>query len=88
MSEHGANGVNGANVAKGHLNDSIQLWRHPHPESTEFHAFQQHIQKKYSQSFPTYNDFWQWSIDHPAAFWEAVWLYTGIKAHKTYDSVW
>ncbi len=73
------NGVNGES------HDSIELWRHPHPESTELFAFQQHVAKKRRVSTSSYRELWQWSIDHPSAFWEEVWHYTGIKANKQYD---
>ncbi|KAJ9604259.1 hypothetical protein H2200_011093 [Cladophialophora chaetospira] len=76
-----ANGVNG--VSK----DSIELWRHPRPESTELYAFQQHVANKHGVSTSSYQELWQWSIDYPGAFWEEVWNYTGIKANKQYDKV-
>jgi acetoacetyl-CoA synthetase len=90
MSEHvvNGNGFDGTNGVSGQLsNDPVELWRHPRPESTELYAFQQQIQGKFGLSFATYDEFWQWSVDRPADFWEAVWHYTGIKAHKTYDTV-
>jgi acetoacetyl-CoA synthetase len=74
-----------ANTLNGETKDSVELWRHPRPESTEFYAFQQHIAKKHGVATSSYNDLWQWSVDHPAAFWEEVWHYTGIKANKQYD---
>jgi len=43
--------------------------------------------KKYPIRSDSYTDLWKWSIDNPATFWENVWHYTGIKAHKRYDSV-
>jgi len=82
-----SNGVNGVNGVNGHEPDSAELWRHPRPETTEFYAFQQHLMKKYSIRSDSYPDLWKWSIDNPATFWENVWHYTGIKAHKQYDSV-
>lgn len=97
MSNHimnGANGVNGTNGTNGttngvngHLHDSAELWRHPRPETTEFYAFQQHLMKKYPIRSDSYTDLWKWSIENPATFWENIWHYTGIKAHKKYDSV-
>jgi acetoacetyl-CoA synthetase len=91
------NGTNGANITNGtngttngvngHEHDSAELWRHPRPETTEFYAFQQHLMKKYPIRSDSYTDLWKWSIDNPATFWENVWHYTGIKAHKRYDSV-
>jgi acetoacetyl-CoA synthetase len=65
--------------------ESVELWRHPNPESTEFYAFQQYVAKKHGVSTSSYHDLWQWSIDHPDAFWEEIWHYTGIKANKQYD---
>jgi acetoacetyl-CoA synthetase len=94
---NGINGVNGTNGThttngttngvNGHGQDSAELWRHPRPETTEFYAFQQHLMKKYPIRSDSYTDLWKWSIDNPADFWEEIWHYTGIKAHKTYDSV-
>ena len=84
---HTTNGVNGVNGVNRPQDDHVELWRHPHPETTEFYAFQQHLRKKYNIKSNAYSDLWQWSIDHPSAFWEEVWHYTGIKAHKHYDSV-
>lgn len=82
------NGANGAtNGVNGHGHDSEELWRHPRPETTEMYAFQQHLIKKHSTPLESYNDLWKWSIDNPAHFWEEIWHYTGIKAHKTYDLV-
>ncbi|KAK2745233.1 hypothetical protein FQN57_003928 [Myotisia sp. PD_48] len=71
----------------GHLTDAIELWRHSSPESTQIHHFKQHIAEKNSLPFETYDDLWRWSVDYPAKFWEEIWHYTGIKAHKPYDIV-
>lgn len=75
-----ANHVNG-------LTDSHELWRHSNPENTQFYAFQQHVQQKYNNVGDSYQDLWQWSVDNPAAFWEEIWHYTGIRASKGYDKV-
>ena len=68
-------------------NDSPELWRHSHPEKTQFHAFQQHVKQKYKLTGDSYQDLWQWSVDEPAIFWEEVWHYTGVKAKKPYEKV-
>lgn len=87
MSQAAVNGANGVNGVNGHRHDAAELWRHPRPETTQLHAFQQHLFTKYPIASESYHDLWQWSIDNPAAFWEEVWHYTGVKAHKKYDSV-
>ncbi|KAK6381324.1 hypothetical protein LTS17_004381 [Exophiala oligosperma] len=74
------NGVNGVHEA------TVKLWQHPHPEQTQLYAFQQLVAKKHGVHTSSYKELWQWSVDHPALFWEEVWHYTGIKAHKHYDS--
>lgn len=68
-------------------NDSPELWRNPHPEKTQLHAFQQHVKQKYGVKGDTYQDLWQWSVDQPAQFWEEIWHYTGIKARTPYEKV-
>lgn len=70
-----------------YTDDVPELWRHPDPTKTQLYAFQQHVNSKHSLKTQSYQDLWQWSVDHPAAFWEEIWHYTGIKAHDTYQKV-
>lgn len=84
---NGTNGVNGVDGPNGHGNDGVELWRHPHPQTTQFYAFQQHLRNKYPLESDSYSDLWQWSVNNPSDFWEEIWHYTGVKAHKTYESV-
>ena len=37
--------------------------------------------------FPSYAEAWQWSVDHPAEFWESVWRYFDVQAHAPYTAV-
>lgn len=37
--------------------------------------------------FAGYHQLWQWSVDHPAAFWESVWEYFDIISHTPYQEV-
>lgn len=71
---------NGDAVAK-------ELWRPSNPEQTQMFHFKSYISQKYAVPLPGYSDLWQWSVSEPAKFWEEIWHYTGIKAHKTYDEV-
>jgi acetoacetyl-CoA synthetase len=82
---NGVHGVHGVHDINGEIKESAELWRHPHPETTELYAFQQYVAKKHGIQPSTYQDLWQWSVDHPDTFWEDVWHYTGIKAHKQYN---
>ena len=73
--------------AVNNLNEPIELWRHPNPQSTQLYAFQKHVTDKHKLQVSSYQDLWRWSIQHPAAFWEEIWHYTGIKASKPYTKV-
>lgn len=66
---------------------ATELWRHPEPQKSQLYAFQQHVAQKHGVKGETYNDLYEWSIQRPAAFWEEVWHYTGIKASKQYETV-
>ena len=66
---------------------ATELWHPPSPEQTQIYSFKQQISQKYKQHLPTYHDLWQWSVDHPAAFWGEVWEFAGVKASRTYSEV-
>lgn len=71
--------VNGVN---GDVDETVELWRHPHPETTELYTFLQYIAKSHGLASSSYDDLWQWSVDNPGPFWKEVWEYTGIKTSK------
>lgn len=37
--------------------------------------------------FEDYHTMWQWSVDHPAEFWESIWQYFQVKSHSPYNWV-
>ena len=38
-------------------------------------------------SFNTYEDLWQWSVDHTQEFWKSIWDYFKVISHSPYNSV-
>jgi acetoacetyl-CoA synthetase len=50
-------------------------------------AFSQWLTEKKGLSFDDYPSLWQWSVDHVADFWEAIWDYFDIQSHSPYTSV-
>lgn len=64
-----------------------ELWRPSNPEQSQIFDFKCLVSKKHAISLSGYPDLWEWSVSEPANFWEEVWHYTGIKAHKPYDEV-
>ncbi|CAG8284281.1 unnamed protein product [Penicillium salamii] len=64
-----------------------ELWRPSSPESTQIYDFMTKVNKQYGLSLKDYSSLWQWSVSEPAQFWEQIWHYTHIKAHKPYQKV-
>ena len=73
--------------SNGDLAVAKELWRPSNPEQTQTFDFKSLVSKKYSIPLSGYPDLWEWSVSEPAKFWEEIWHYTGIKAHKPYDEV-
>ena len=69
------------------LDAPAKLWSHPSPEKSQIYAFKEHVARKYQLDLPTYHELWQWSVDHPAVFWEEIWHQTGIIAPNQYNLV-
>lgn len=54
------------------------LWTPSHPESTNLAAFM----KGLGHSGDDYQAFWDWSVQNPEKFWDAVWDFTGVIGDK------
>ncbi|KAJ5247599.1 Malonamoyl-CoA synthetase vrtB [Penicillium chermesinum] len=61
-----------------------ELWRPSSREKTQIYDFMSKVGQKYDIPLKDYNALWQWSISEPAKFWEEIWHYTQIKAHRPY----
>lgn len=79
-----------------HINESAHydetmgakvLWRPSSPESTQIYDFMTKTGQKHGVSFDNYSDLWKWSVSETSKFWEEIWHYTAIKAHKPYERV-
>ena len=75
-----------------HVDDLItleakELWNPSSPETTQIYDFMTRVNKKYGLSLSDYHSLWEWSISNPAQFWEEIWHYTKIKAHRSYKQV-
>lgn len=54
------------------------LWKPSSPEKTRLAAFM----REQGHDNLDYKSFWQWSVDHPEKFWDAVWDFTGVIGDK------
>ncbi|CAO1615847.1 unnamed protein product [Parajaminaea phylloscopi] len=49
------------------------IWSPPKEHTTRLTRFRRSIAARHNVDLPTYAHFWQWSVDHPDRFWEAIW---------------
>jgi len=49
--------------------------------------YQNWLKTKHNLHFHTYSELWQWSVNHPANFWESLWQYFDILHHTPYRQV-
>jgi acetoacetyl-CoA synthetase len=59
-----------------------ELWRPPADvlERTRIGAFLHWLSSERGLRFDDYAHLWQWSVDHPADFWQAIWDHFGVIA--------
>jgi acetoacetyl-CoA synthetase len=53
----------------------------PSPErvaAASLTRFLQHVGSRFGAPFPNYSSLYQFSIEHPAGFWQSVWEFTGV----------
>ena len=56
-------------------------------KASNMYRFMTLINQRYGTSFENYDGLYQWSVDHIADFWAAMWDFAEIKASKPYDQV-
>ena len=65
------------------------LWR-PAPgqvEGAQLTAFMRSASERAGSPMADYDTLWRWSIEHPEAFWPAVWDFCGVRASRRWDAV-
>jgi len=66
-----------------------QLWK-PSDErvkNSNMYRFISFANERYGQDLKDYDELYQWSVENISDFWESVWLFTEIRASRTYDEV-
>jgi len=65
------------------------LWK-PDPEkvkNSQMHQYLEFVNAYAGEKFTAYDELWQWSVDHPAAFWGTFWHYSGIRFSEDFTEV-
>ena len=65
------------------------LWQ---PSETQIRAsnmyrFMTLVNQRHGRSFTTYDDLYQWSVDHIPEFWQEMWDFAGVIASEPYSRV-
>jgi acetoacetyl-CoA synthetase len=71
------------------MNDPKMLWQ-PSADFTEnsnMVRFMNEANRRHRLFLSTYQELWQWSVDHIADFWGLFWEFSGIIASKPYAQV-
>ena len=71
------------------MNPSKILWK-PSEEmkaASNLHDFERWLEAEKGLRFESYEALWEWSIEHVADFWEALWQYFDIDASQPYREV-
>lgn len=55
--------------------------------SSRLTAYMQWLKEKHGLDFGSYNELYQWSVDHVDRFWESIWQYADIVHSATYTDV-
>ncbi len=65
------------------------LWKpsHERMKNANITRFIAYVNQRYGKGFNSYDDLYQWSVDHIADFWAAMWGFAEIRASKGYDQV-
>lgn len=65
------------------------LWKPSKSFANNSHIskFQAWLARDKKLTFTDYHSFWEWSVDDPSQFWEAIWEYFNIESTGHYDSV-
>ncbi len=67
------------------MNDeAIKLWEpsEDRRRATQIAAFMDLVNDRFGTAFSDYDTLWQWSVDSPEDFWEAVWDFGGVAGDK------
>ncbi|KAH7033009.1 acetoacetyl-coenzyme A synthetase [Microdochium trichocladiopsis] len=64
-----------------------ELWSHPDPESTQMYKFMQLVNRDHHLKLSTFQDLYQWSIDHRSKFYAQLFDYLHIIHEGSYTRV-
>ncbi|KAJ1329236.1 acetoacetyl-CoA synthetase [Microdochium nivale] len=64
-----------------------ELWSHPDPKSTQMYQFMQLVNKQHGLNLSTFQDLYQWSVDHRSKFYAQLFDFVDIIHTGSYSRV-
>ncbi|MFO7963827.1 MAG: acetoacetate--CoA ligase [Desulfobacterales bacterium] len=55
--------------------------------ASNMHAFMQRVNARYNMTLTSYEELWEWSVNHISPFWSEMWDFSGIIASRPFQSV-
>lgn len=56
-------------------------------KNANLYHFEQWLETQHGLKFKNYSQLWEWSVNQPEAFWEAIWKYFEVISHTPYKKV-
>jgi len=56
-------------------------------EDSQMAVFMREVSARLGHDLGDYDALWRWSVDHPAAFWSALWRFAGVIASREAEQV-
>lgn len=72
------------------MTETYPIVHQPSPQSierTRMRDYMRWLGEQGAGRFEDYGALYRWSIEQPAAFWESLWRYTGVIAHRGPDQI-
>jgi acetoacetyl-CoA synthetase len=71
------------------MNNPKMLWQPSAAfvDNSNMVRFMNEVNRRHDLSLSSYQELWQWSVDHIADFWGLFWEFAGIIASRPYDQV-
>ena len=63
------------------------LWTPSHPEQTQMAQFIHRVNEIYGLELKSYDELFNWSVNHISEFWEQIWDFSEIKHSIPYTKV-
>ena len=69
------------------MRDALWIPDEARAESSEMHKYMKYVNRRFFQSFHTYKELYDWSVNNIEEFWASLWDYFDIISSEPYTAV-